>query len=119
MGKRKKTTSPTQRSLAYLRDLGYTCAVVEKFVRFPPPGHRVDLFGFIDLLALGPGRTVAAQVTSGSNLSSRVKKIREHENYPLVRRSGWVIEVHGWRKLKDGRWYLRILDMESGCERNG
>src|SRR5512141_439353 len=113
-----KSISPTVLSLRYLRGLGYDCEVAEKFVRFPPPGHRKDLFGFIDLFALCAGRTVAVQTTSDSNLAARVNKIRSHERYWSVRRALWIIEVHGWKKVGN-RWRVRIVDMESGRERNG
>lgn len=117
--KKAKGKSPTSRSLEYLRKLGYKPWVVEKFVRFPPPGHRVDMYGFIDVVAIGPGRTVAVQATTGGHLANRATKIRACDDYPMVRAAQWVIEVHGWRKLADGRWHLRILDMETGCERSG
>lgn len=49
--------TPTQLTLRELRRRGFQCEVVEHFVRFPPPGHRKDLFGCIDVLAVLPTAT--------------------------------------------------------------
>lgn len=92
-------SSPTQRSLAMLREMGYLVAVVEKFVRFPPPGHRVDLFGFGDLLAVKPGfPPLLVQTTTGSNAAARVAKIHASKEFQILFRAGWDVVVHGWRK---------------------
>lgn len=109
--RRKKVSgamSPTQRSLRLLRDSGYTVAVVERWN--PHARIRQDLFGFIDLLALRDGETLAVQATSGSNGAARVAKIAEAEHVAAVRKAGWRIEVHAWRKLASGRWDCRIVD---------
>jgi hypothetical protein len=50
-------------------------------------------------------------VTSGSNVSARVKKIAEHENTQFVREAGIAIHVHGWSKLKDGKYHIRTVDL--------
>lgn len=102
-------TTPTQRSLKYLRDQGFTVAVTEHWNAFAR--IRQDLFGFIDLLALRGDETLAVQTTSYSNVSARVKKITEHENLANVRKAGWGISVHGWHKSKSGKWEVRIVDM--------
>ena len=101
--------SPTQRSLAYLRKLGYHVSIVEHFNHWTK--RRNDLWGFADLLAIRPGEVLAVQVTSGSNVSARVKKIAEHENTPLVREAGIRIEVQGWTKKKDGKYQIRVIDL--------
>lgn len=100
--------TPTQRSLAYLREQGYTVAIVERWN--PHARIRQDLFGFIDLLAIRKGETLAVQVTS-TGVSSRIKKIMESDYLPKVREAGWRIEVHGWRKNSKGRYVLRIEDI--------
>ena len=102
-------TSPTQRSLAVLREQGYTVAIVEHWNPFAR--IRQDLFGFIDLLALKGTETLAVQTTSASNMSARVKKIGEHELVGKVREAGWKIVVHGWRKDSKGKWVLREVDV--------
>lgn len=93
----KKT--PTQRSLDLMKRRGYVCAVVEKW-----NAHariRQDLFGFIDLLCVRGQEVVGVQTTSGSGDVARIRKIMEHENFPLVGQAIRVV-VHGWRKIKGG-----------------
>lgn len=69
-----------------------------------------DLFGFIDVLAIREGETLAVQTTSGPNVASRVKKIAEAEHLAAVRAAGWLIHVHGWRKNAKKRWECRVVD---------
>jgi carbonic anhydrase len=101
-------SSPTQRSKAYLESEGYTVAITEHWNQWAR--RRVDLFGFVDLLAIRQNETLAVQTTSGSNVSARVKKIAEHENVAAVRAAGWRIVCHGWRKNSKGRYILREID---------
>ena len=100
--------SPTQRSLKYLRDQGYTVAIVEHYNYFTKRRH--DLFNFADLLAIRENEVMLVQVTSGTNVSARVKKITESEHIAAVRKSGMSVFVHGWRKLKSG-WSPKIVDL--------
>jgi hypothetical protein len=93
--------SPTQRTLAECKRLGWQASIVEKFVRFPPPGHRVDLFGFIDILALGDGQTYAIQATVTSSAGARRTKIDESPALAAVLASGWIVEVWSFRKTND------------------
>lgn len=88
--------------------LGYKVAIVERWNQWSRT--RQDLFGFVDLLCIGNGETVAIQTTSGSNVSARVKKISEHENVGAVRSAGWRIIVQGWRKNSKGRYVMREVD---------
>ncbi len=101
-------TSPTQRSLKYLRDLGYHVEIVEHYNFFAK--KRYDLWGFSDLLAIKPNEILAVQTTSGSNVSARVKKINNHENVVKVRQAGIRIHVHGWAKGKNNRYSIRVVD---------
>ena len=101
--------SPTERSLKALRADGWLCQVVEKWN--PHSRTRLDLFGFVDILALRDGETLAVQATSRSNVSSRVNKIAEHENVAAVRKAGWRLQVWGWSKNSAGRWDVRIVDL--------
>ena len=52
-------TSPTQLTLKKWRKAGYNAAVVERY----NPHAKVlqDLFGFVDVLCVGHGETVAMQ----------------------------------------------------------
>ena len=97
-------SSPTQRSLKYMRDQGYYAEVVERFNSFTKRRH--DLCGFIDILCLGDGEVIGVQTTSYSHISDRKKKIQEHENFQTVLKSGIRIVVHGWHKVGN-RWQLK------------
>jgi hypothetical protein len=102
--------TPTARSLAHLRKAGYIAAVVEKWV--PQAKIRIDLFGCLDVLAVGHGHTVGIQCTSGSNASSRLKKLQASDAVPVLREAGWKIQVHAWRKsARSRRWELREIEL--------
>jgi len=104
--------SPTQRSLKLLRDEGYFCAVAEYWNSFTKT--RKDLFGFIDIVALKDGETLAVQTTTNKNAPARIRKIEGLDSYPIVKRAGWKVVVHGWRKLKStNKWECRIERLNS------
>ena len=100
--------TPSQRTVAHLRKLGYQTANVESFNYFTKRKH--DLYGCIDILAIGNNETLAVQVTSKSNMSSRIKKIEESEALPEMLRSGWRVIVHGWWKGTNGRYQLKEFE---------
>jgi hypothetical protein len=100
--------TPTQRSLAALRELGYLVEVVEKWNSFTRT--RKDLWGWADLLAIRRGEVLAVQVTS-EGVANRVKKVMDSETIARVREAGVRIEVHGWRKNVKGRYVQRIVDL--------
>lgn len=108
----------TQLSLRELRrdERFLLVAKVEHHIPFPPPhGHREDLFGILDIIAIGPGISLGVQVTSAGSKSAHKKKLLEHENTRKVLESGWVIELHTWRKVPRGRavrWELDRLTFE-------
>src|SRR5690606_3511155 len=95
--------TPTQRSLKRLREEGYKPWIVEHWNSFAK--IRQDLFGFVDILAVKDKETLGVQTTSYSNISARVKKIKESEYYPILKGAGWRIAAHGWRKVK-GRYQV-------------
>jgi hypothetical protein len=100
--------SLTARSTALLRERGYQVATVEHYNAFTKRKH--DLFGCIDLLAIGNGETVAVQVTSKSNLAARRHKVEEAEAYPEMLRSKWRVILHGWFK-EANRWQLKEVEL--------
>lgn len=102
-------TSPTQRSLKYLREQGYTAEVTEKWNQWAK--IRQDLFGIIDLVAIKEGVTLGVQTTSYSNMSARRTKILESENYKKLKQANWEIQVHGWKKKKNGRYELKQYEL--------
>ena len=101
-------SSPTQRTLKHLRDAGYP--LVQVVERWNPHARiRQDLFGIIDVVAVGAD-IVGVQATSASNVSKRIAKITESPALPILRKAGIRVLVHGWRKVK-GRWTLREVDV--------
>lgn len=105
-------STPTERSLKYLRKNGWRCAVVEKWN--PAIKRRNDLFGFGDILAIKDDQTLIVQTTSASHVAERITKIVEDcaEALADVRKAGWLIHVHGWRKAKQGNRMLWVLRQE-------
>ena len=105
--KRRSSVSPTQRSLALLREQGYLCEVVERWN--PWAKVRQDLFGIGDILAIKDEETLLVQTTSRSNLNARVKKISESEMLPTILDAKWRVVVHGWGELKEG-WDCKTFE---------
>jgi hypothetical protein len=100
------------RVLKALRDLGYVAQVVEHYDSYTR--RRYDLFGVIDILAVGNGETVAVQVTSRGNMSSRRRKIREAPELPYMLGAGWRIELWGYDQPRGPRtaWRLKTESMD-------
>ena len=104
-----KKWSPTQLSLRYLRKSGYQVAIAEYW--FQPPGmshgRRRDLFGFIDLVAVGHMELLMVQTTSHANARSRINKIKGEDcvaaAQEMVKVPGVQIHVHGWKRTDSKR----------------
>lgn len=118
MTKRKKPVPYTAMTKELFRDNGYTVEDVERTNCWN--GHKNDLFGFGDLLAVKLGKPVTIiQSTSGSNHTARVKKIlglpqgKKKGDKVLARTAelclmcGMEILVVSWKKIKN-RWTPRI-----------
>lgn len=103
-------SSPTQRTLKHYRDLGYKCQVVEHWNPFAK--IRIDLFGFIDILAIKPDEIIGIQTTSDSGRSARRKKIQDSELAKDWVKAGGKIVLTTWgkKKVKRGgkamRWQM-------------
>ena len=114
------SASPTQRTLAALRDRGYIAQVVERFN--PHAKIRQDLFGFIDIVAMGRGHILGVQATSTPNIGSRIDKIVNEPKAKTWLESEGRIEVWGWKRYKnrvpgDRRWWrptIRTVDLFHG-----
>lgn len=115
--------NPTARSLAKLKAEGWTCTIVERWVPASGAGYhgpilRKDAFGFGDLLCCKVGVIGATlvQVTSGSNVSARLSKIKESAEAAIFLAAGNRLVVHGWSKMgKAGKrktWQCRELVAE-------
>jgi len=105
-------TSPTQRTLKLLRDYGLRADVCEKWV--PQARKRKDLFGILDLVAIGvldrQPVTIGVQATSGSNHSARINKLIEAEASAEWIAAGNRLQVISWTKKKN-RWHPRISEL--------
>lgn len=90
--------SPTSRSLAHLRSLGYIAEVVEKTV--PRTFIKKDFLGIFDILAIHPKAPgiLGVQTTSTSNVSARAKKMLASPNLDLWTNAGCEAVIHGWSK---------------------
>jgi hypothetical protein len=105
--------TPTNRTVKHLEEHGIRCGNVERYVH--QVRKRYDLFGFIDAIAIYPDTIAGLQITSGSNVSSRITKIMDErreqcEDFMRVA----IVEVWGWRKLsprgtKAVRWKPRVM----------
>ena len=82
--------------------------IVEHYNAFTKRRH--DLFGIIDVLAVGDKGILMVQVTSKSNMSSRIHKIADSEAIGHIREAEIRVEVHGWFKEKN-RWHCKITDV--------
>lgn len=65
-------SSPTQRTLAWLRGQGYTAQVVERWCAYSR--RRIDVLGFGDILAVGNGQIVLVQACAGASHAARKAK---------------------------------------------
>lgn len=107
---RKRKTSPSERSLEWLRDRGYICQVTEQTIRYPSkkrPGaweiFKRDLFNICDIIAVHPSHsgTMYLQVTGGmNNKGERQQKIETAPATLPIIRAGNLVELHVWRKVK-------------------
>ena len=102
------SASNNTRSKARMEAEGYAVDVVESFNFYTQ--KTKDLFGIFDLIGVKEGSTLAVQTTSYGEVSRRVKKIAESPFIAAIRKAGWKLEVHGWRKV-NGRWTARVVDV--------
>ena len=108
--------SPTARTLARLRELGYRADVVER--RLPGCFITRDLFGIADLFAVHPGeRTVLlVQATTAAHVTDRLRRVRGQPDLPALLAAGVRVEVWGWAK-RGGRWHVRRVAVRPGARR--
>jgi hypothetical protein len=103
--KRKKpaSMSPTKRARAQMLKFGWTSQIVE---RWNPFAHvRQDLFGVIDILAIGPSIGVlGVQATGGDggNHAAREQKITAEPRALVWLLSGGSLEVWSFAKRSGG-----------------
>lgn len=81
-----------------MRDAGYTCGVVEKWNMHAR--IRQDLYGFIDLIAMGRGGIIGVQATTMAHKADHLDKIIAEPRAITWLRAGGRIQLWSWRKLK-------------------
>jgi len=129
--KRKKSTSPTARTLAECKRRGWIAGVVERHIPFPrPQGTKIDLFGVIDLVVIvppfdrdgngwpEPGGILAIQATGGQggvHAARRAKILAEPRAKAWID-AGGRLELWSWSKRgaagKRKTWALRVETYE-------
>ena len=114
--------SPTQRTIAHLKEQGIVCGICERWIpnpRMPGGGIRKDLFGFIDIITISKADGVMGIQSCGQDFSGHRRKILE-EKKDEVRawlEAGAKLQLIGWRKLKVTRggkamrWVPRIEEI--------
>lgn len=105
-------TSLTQRTLKRLKDSGWRAAVVERWNHHV--GIRQDLFGIIDVLALGDGQALGVQTTSGKGDAAKHEaKLLASPNTKLWLKAGLKLEIWSWRKTGERNkrkfWNVRVI----------
>lgn len=109
-------SSPTARSLAYLREQGFICDVVER--RVPGTFITKDFLGMFDILGIHvdiPG-VLGVQTTSAGNQASRRTKVQESGHLSTWLAAGNRAHIHGW-KLAGKRgarktWQVNVWNVE-------
>jgi hypothetical protein len=123
-------TTPTARSIAWLRKRGMQADVVERWIPAAPEKcpacrqvknrKRRDHFGIADIVAYDRTYTTWIQATSGTNVAARVKKLLG-DRLLVERLRIWLngrrlLEIHGWSKRgaagKRKLWALRRVTIE-------
>jgi hypothetical protein len=110
--------SPTQRTLKYLKDEGYRCGIVERWIQ--AIRKRQDLFNIIDIIALDPDKGVIGVQSTGQDFAGHYRKLTEEkaaETRMWLETPGTSLMLIGWRKLKlkrggkAMRWTPRIQEI--------
>lgn len=106
-----------QQSLKYLRDHGWQCAVVERWIQFGPegqaklgmPGIRVDVWGFGDILACRRSKPDGVALVDvyeialfqTTDITSKSKHLAKAENILELKcwkDAGGLAFLHAWAK---------------------
>ncbi len=93
---------PQTHAIRALEADGWAVEVVERWMRAGNRTWRKDAWGGFDLWAIDPdGNQALIQVTSRSNVSSRVRKIAGLEALGRLRKAQIGLYVWGYDKEKD------------------
>jgi hypothetical protein len=104
--------TPTARTLAHLRRLGFLAARVEVYL--PAVRRHRDLFGVADVLAVHPRdrQLLLVQATSAPHVPDRLRRVRARPELPGLLRAGVGVEVWGWARRR-GRWHVRRVALRA------
>jgi hypothetical protein len=91
-------SSPTSRTLEWLRKRSFTAQVVERFNQFAKV--RQDLFSVIDVVALCPGRpgVLGVQACAAASHANRLAKVIAEPKARLWLECGNDLWLMSWRK---------------------
>ena len=95
---------PLQRCIKKAQEEGYEVGIVERYIPFPKPwGHRVDLFGLFDAIAIRsdvPG-VLGIQACPSGNIAAHVDKTKAPEPARILavwKAAGNRACIWGWSK---------------------
>jgi hypothetical protein len=110
-------TSPTQRTLKLLRDMGANAIVLERWNQWAR--RRMDVWG-ADILALHGRLLMAIQATSDANHSHRVTKAIADPNVRNWLDGGVAFYIYSWGKKgprgKRKVWKVKITQLITNAD---
>ena len=109
--KRRKAIPTAKRTMAYLREAGWTVAKVELYNHFCR--QRFDMFGFADLVAIRADRkgALAVQSAAMANEKDHIDKVRDNEILKMWLNCGNAFWLVCWGKRQVNgrpRWSSRV-----------
>jgi hypothetical protein len=107
-----KGISPTQRTKAVLKKQGVPHQITEHWNQWAR--KRIDLFGFIDIVALTEEGIVGIQTTSSSNHSARKAKILAEPRAKAWLEAGGIISIWTWGR-KGARGKRKLWSSHEEC----
>lgn len=112
-------TNATQRSLKILRENGWTCHIVEKYIKHPNMafGKRIDAYNFGDILVCREpmnghaGSIALVQCCPGTSHAEHKEKILAIHEFYIWRKAGGRVFLQSWSKKgsrgQAKRWAMR------------
>lgn len=92
----------TQKTLKLLKDQGWECGIVERWI--PGANIRRDLFNIIDIIACLDDRLVGVQSTSWGQRGPHLRKIHSEHGAAteMWLKTGAELWLVSWKKVKQG-----------------
>lgn len=109
--------SPTQKTLKFLRGLGYRAEVTEKWNQWAK--IRQDLYGFIDIVGVSEkGNVIAVQCTTKGNVAARKKKVESIPEARFLTLGNVSVYVIGWGRDSKNPVIWRYIINRAEAERS-